>query len=57
LYLNTHDALSASPKLMPTRDLVQRFIGMVEAGCFVEAMKAFYADDASMRASTTTPRS
>jgi len=56
LCLNTHDALTASPKLMPTRDLVQRLIGMVEAGCFVEAMKAFYADDDSMQQNNEAPR-
>jgi len=41
---------------MPTRDLVQRFIGMVEAGCFVEAMKAFHADGASMQENSEAAR-
>jgi SnoaL-like domain len=41
---------------MPTRDLVQRFIGMVEAGRFVDAMRSFYAADASMQENNAAPR-
>ncbi len=41
---------------MPTRDMVQRFIGMVEAGRFVEALQAFYADEASMQENSEAPR-
>jgi ketosteroid isomerase-like protein len=41
---------------MPTHDLVQRFIGMVEGGRFVEAMKSFYADDAVMQENNGVPR-
>lgn len=41
---------------MPTRDLVQGFIEMVEAGRFVEAMQSFYAVNASMQENNAAPR-
>ena len=34
---------------MPTRDRVQAFVAMVEANKFVEAIREFYTDDASMQ--------
>ena len=34
---------------MPTRDRVQAFVAMVEAGEYVEAIRRFYTDDATMQ--------
>ena len=34
---------------MPTRDRVQAFVSMVEAGRFVEAIREFYTEDATMQ--------
>lgn len=34
---------------MPARDRVADFVAMVEAGRYVEAIEAFYAEDASMQ--------
>lgn len=34
---------------MPTRERVRHLVEMVEAGKYVEAILAFYADDASMK--------
>lgn len=34
---------------MPTRERVQAFVAMVEAGDYVEAILQFYTDDASMQ--------
>src|SRR5689334_3322339 len=34
---------------MPTRERVQAFVAMVEANKFVEAIRAFYTDDATMQ--------
>lgn len=34
---------------MPTRERVQAFVAMVEAGRYVEAIRAFYTDDATMQ--------
>ena len=34
---------------MPTRERVQAFVAMVEANRFVEAIRAFYTEDATMQ--------
>ena len=34
---------------MPTRERVQAFVAMVEANKFVEAIREFYTDDATMQ--------
>ena len=34
---------------MPTRERVQAFVAMVEAGNYVEAIREFYTDDATMQ--------
>ena len=34
---------------MPTRERVQAFVAIVEANQFVEAIRAFYTDDATMQ--------
>ena len=34
---------------MPTRERVQAFVAMVEAGDYVEAIRQFYTDDATMQ--------
>ena len=34
---------------MPTRERVQAFVAMVEAGHYVEAIRQFYTEDASMQ--------
>jgi len=34
---------------MPTRERVQAFVAMVEAGQYVEAIREFYTDDATMQ--------
>jgi len=41
---------------MPSRDLVQAFIKVVEAGEYVRAIETFYAVDASMRENLEAPR-
>ena len=41
---------------MPSRERLQAFIKIVEAGEFVRAIEDFYADDASMRDNLGTPR-
>lgn len=41
---------------MPTRERVQAFVAMVEAGDYVEAIKRFYTDDASMQENLGTVR-
>jgi len=41
---------------MPGRDRVQALIAMVEAGKFVEAIEAFYAEDATMQENQQPPR-
>jgi hypothetical protein len=41
---------------MPNREHVERFVRMVEAGEFVEAMEMYYADDATMQENNEPPR-
>jgi hypothetical protein len=41
---------------MPTRERVQALIGLVEGGRYVEAIEAFYHDDASMQENLDPPR-
>jgi len=41
---------------MPSREHVEAFVKMVEAGEFVEAMEAYYADDATMQENNEPPR-
>ena len=41
---------------MPSREHVERFVRMVEAGEFVEAMEMYYADDATMQENNEPPR-
>jgi SnoaL-like domain len=41
---------------MPSREHVEAFVRMVEAGEFVEAMEAYYADDATMQENNEPPR-
>lgn len=41
---------------MPSPDTLERFIAMVEATRFVEAIEAFYADDATMQENQQPPR-
>jgi ketosteroid isomerase-like protein len=41
---------------MPIREHVAAFVQQVEAGEFVEAMQAYYADDASMQENNEPPR-
>ena len=41
---------------MPTRDRVQAFVALVEAGQFVEALEQFYHPDASMQDNQQPPR-
>ena len=42
---------------MPTRERVAAFVAMVEAGEFVEAIRQFYAEDATMQENLGTIRS
>jgi len=42
---------------MPTRDGVRAFIAMVEAGDYVEAIRQFYTDDATMQENLGVMRS
>ena len=42
---------------MPTRERVQAFVAMVEAGDYVEAIRQFYTDDATMQENLGTMRS
>ena len=41
---------------MPTRERVQAFVAMVEAGDYVEAIRQFYTDDATMQENLGTMR-
>ena len=41
---------------MPSVEIVESFISLVESGKTVEAMERFYADHASMQENTTEPR-
>ena len=41
---------------MPAREILEQFIAQVERNAHVEAIEAFYADDASMRENQSTPR-
>ena len=41
---------------MPSRERVQALVAMVEAGKFVEAIEAFYAEDATMQENNAPPR-
>ena len=41
---------------MPAREVVQRFVEMVEAGHYVEAIECFYTEDASMQENLQAPR-
>jgi ketosteroid isomerase-like protein len=41
---------------MPSRDRVQALIAMVERGRYVEAIEAFYAEDASTQENLDPPR-
>jgi len=41
---------------MPKREHIEAFVRMVEAGEFVEAMEAYYADDATMQENDEPPR-
>lgn len=42
---------------MPTRQVVNQFIALVESGAHVEAIEQFYAPDASMQENSHPPRS
>lgn len=41
---------------MPSPDTVERFVALVEAGQGIEAVDAFYAEDAVMRENVSPPR-
>lgn len=41
---------------MPQREVVRRFVALVEAGEFVRAMEEFYADDATAQENAKPPR-
>lgn len=41
---------------MPSREDIEAFVKMVEAGEFVEAMEAYYADHAAMQENNEPPR-
>ena len=41
---------------MPTRDHIAGFVKMVEAGQYIEAMEAFYADDVTAQENNDEPR-
>ena len=41
---------------MPTRERVQALIDLVEGGRYVEAIEAFYHEDASMQENLDPPR-
>ena len=41
---------------MPTREIVEAFVALVESGQYVEAIQQFYAQDASMQENLQTPR-
>jgi len=41
---------------MPSRERVESFIGLVESGKYVEAIREFYAEDASMQENGEPPR-
>lgn len=41
---------------MPSRERVMALVAMVEQGKYVEAIEAFYAEDASMQENNDSPR-
>jgi SnoaL-like domain len=41
---------------MPAPETLERFVALVERNAHVEAIEAFYADNASMRENQSTPR-
>jgi hypothetical protein len=41
---------------MPSRDRVRALVEMVEAGKYVEAIEAFYTEDATMQENQKPPR-
>ena len=41
---------------MPAREILEQFVAQVERNAHVEAIEAFYADDASMRENQSAPR-
>lgn len=41
---------------MPSRERVEALVAMVEEGKYVEAIREFYAEDASMQENTEPPR-
>jgi flagellar hook assembly protein FlgD len=41
---------------MPSLEIVESFVSLVESGKTVDAMERFYADHASMQENTTEPR-
>ena len=41
---------------MPTRDTLERFIAQVEANAHIEAVEAFYTEDATMQENGEPPR-
>jgi ketosteroid isomerase-like protein len=41
---------------MPNRDVVEAFIALVESGRYVEAIEAYYTEDASMQENLLPPR-
>ncbi|SDR63220.1 Ketosteroid isomerase-related protein [Rhizobiales bacterium GAS191] len=41
---------------MPNRDVVKAFIALVERGQYVEAIEAYYTEDASMQENMQPPR-
>lgn len=41
---------------MPTRERVRAFVAMVEAGAYVEAIREFYTEDATMQENLGTTR-
>ena len=52
------DPASALPanQTMPAREILEQFVAQVERNAHVEAIEAFYADDASMRENQSAPR-
>jgi hypothetical protein len=48
--------ISLKGRTMPTRERVQALIGLVEGGRYLEAIEAFYHDDASMQENLDPPR-
>ena len=41
---------------MPSRETIERFIARVEENAHVEAIREFYAEEASMQENNTAPR-